>query len=185
MLNCLEVRSYRLGKRQGSSEQTRQRIVAAARQLVASGRTPSVGRVAAVAGVSRITVYNQFGSRAGLLQSLLPDETPGELAEAPPREQLRNVVADSCARWAADPALYRNLPPARSRPAGAERPLAERLAATDELRPGCSIKEAEDVIGVLTSFPVFDALHHDGRRAPAAVTEILMRLAGGILAYHP
>ena len=65
------------------------------------------------------------------------------------------------------------------------RPLAERLADEDELRPGCSIKEAEDVIAALTSFAVFDRLHRDGRRSAAAVTEILGRLAGGILAYHP
>jgi hypothetical protein len=60
--------------------------------------------------------------------------------------------------------------------------LAERLAASDELRPGCSIKEAEDVIGALTSFEVFDRLSKDGRRSPAAVAEILGRLASGILA---
>jgi len=38
------------------------------------------------------------------------------------------------------------------------------------------------VIATLSSFPVFDRLHKDGRRAPAAVTEILLRLAGAILA---
>jgi hypothetical protein len=64
-----------------------------------------------------------------------------------------------------------------------DRALAERLSSSDQLRPGCSIKEAEDVIGALTSFPVFDRLYKDGRRSPAAVTDILMRLAAGILAY--
>jgi hypothetical protein len=63
-----------------------------------------------------------------------------------------------------------------------DRDLAERLAGADQLRPGCSIKEAEDVIGALTSFEVFDRLHRDGRRTTAAVREILWRLAAGILA---
>jgi hypothetical protein len=62
------------------------------------------------------------------------------------------------------------------------RQLAERLAANDELRPGCSIKEAEDVIAALTSFAFFDRLYKDGRRSPAVVAEILARLASGILA---
>jgi hypothetical protein len=35
---------------------------------------------------------------------------------------------------------------------------------------------------VLTSFPVFDRLHKNGRRSPAAVAEILMSLAAAILA---
>jgi hypothetical protein len=52
---------------------------------------------------------------------------------------------------------------------------------SDELRPGCSIKEAEDVIAALTSFEIFDRLYKDGRRSPAAVAEILARLASGIL----
>ena len=38
------------------------------------------------------------------------------------------------------------------------------------------------MIAVLSSFPVFDRLHKDGRRSPSAVTEVLMRLASGILA---
>ena len=60
--------------------------------------------------------------------------------------------------------------------------LAERLAAQDSLRPGCSLREAEDVIAVLSSFAAFDRLYHDGRRPVSAVAEVLMRLAAGILA---
>ena len=78
-------------------------------------------------------------------------------------------------------AAYHDL---RTEGAGVEsaRRIAERLAAADALRPGCSVREAEDVIAILGSFPVFDRLHKDGRRSSAAVTEVLMRLASGILA---
>lgn len=178
------MRSYRLGKRQAAADQTRRRILDAARELVAAGTAPSVGLIARRAGVSRITVYNRFGSRAGLIGSLVAPDPPAAIRDAPPREQLRRLLVDSCARWAAEPALFRHVPA----PAGdgtTERRLAERLAESDELRPGCSIKEAEDVIGALSSFAVFDRLHHDGRRPPAAVAEILLRLAGAVLAYHP
>jgi hypothetical protein len=71
---------------------------------------------------------------------------------------------------------------AESESPGADRALAERLAAADQLRPGCSLKEAEDVIGTLTSFATFDRLYKDGRRSASAVAEILMRLVSAILA---
>src|SRR5216683_3350668 len=119
-----------LGKRQAGVDRTRAAVLTAARELVAAGggSNLSVGAVARRAGVSRLTIYNRFGSRSELLRA-----------------------------------------------------VAERLASADQLRPGCSLKEAEDVIGALTSFEVFDRLHLDGRRSSAAVADILMRLAGAIL----
>ena len=178
------MRPYRLGKRQPAVDRTLERIVSAARELVAAGTPLSVGAVARRAGVSRITVYNRFGSRAGLLGSLVRVEPPAQVAGTP-REQLLGLMADSCRRWSIEPALHRNLPAPPAVHDETLRLLAERLAQDDHLRPGCSIKEAEDVIAALTSFGVFDRLHRDGRRSPAAVAEILGRLAGGILAYHP
>ena len=178
------MRSYRMGRRQAAADKTHRRIVEAARELVAAGTPPSVGSIARRAGVSRITIYNRFGSRAGLMGSLASPGPPALLSDTAPRDQLRTLLAESCARWASQPAVFRNLP-ASAGDGAAERRLAERLAEADELRPGCSIKEAEDVIGSLTSFTVFDRLHRDGRRTPGAVADILMRLAAAVLAYHP
>jgi AcrR family transcriptional regulator len=182
-------RNYRLGRRQEAADRTRATILSAARDLLASGDNPelSAGAVARRAGVSRLTLYNRFGSKAGLLRELAAGArrviAPGP-AGTDPRDQLRQRVVDSCAMWSSDPALFRHLP----RAAGVEtetpnddRGLAERLAASDQLRPGCSLKEAEDVIGAITSFPVFDRLHRDGRRSATAVAEILMRLTAAIL----
>jgi AcrR family transcriptional regulator len=143
----------------------------------------SVGEIARRAGTSRITVYNRFGSKAGLIEALMRS---AEAAPSPerldPREALRQHVAASSSRWAAEAAVHRHLPPGSARPqAEVERRLAERLAAADELRPGCSIREAEDVIGAATSFATFDRLHGDGRRSVAAVAEILHRLAATVL----
>jgi AcrR family transcriptional regulator len=184
MLIFRHMRPYRLGKRQAAADQTRVRILRAAHDLIASGSPPAVGEIARRAGVSRITVYNRFGSRAGLVDALRsPDSPSAPVADIPARDQLHLHLARACTRWAADPAFFRHLP------AGAERDedeigrgLAERLAREDALRPGCSIKEAEDVIAVLMSFAVFDRLHKDGRRPAAAVAEMLMRLAAAILA---
>jgi AcrR family transcriptional regulator len=179
------ARAYRLGRRQASVDRTAQEILGAARRLLeeSPGSALAVGAVAARAGVSRGTVYNRFGSRGGLMRALAPRPAPDPPDTPDAREAVRLHLAARCSSWGANPALYRHLPPS---PAGddglAERRLAERLAAGDALRPGCSLREAEDVLVALASFATFDRLHKDGRRPPAAVAEILMRLAGGILA---
>jgi len=134
---------------------------------------PTVGAIASEAGVSRLSVYHHFGSRAGVLDALadearLPATAGGD---------LRAFLSAAVAHWARDPALYRRLPDA----VVPTHELASLLAAEDRLRPGCSIKEAEDVIAVLTSFPAFDRLYQDARRSTAAVTEILTRMAASIL----
>ncbi len=182
-----------LGKRQAGVDRTRAAVLTAARELVAAGggSNLSVGAVARRAGVSRLTIYNRFGSRSELLRAVA-GEAHRRTGAAPaaagdvedPRQQLRDRIASACASWASDPALFRALPAVTTAgdPAALkDRALAERLASADQLRPGCSLKEAEDVIGALTSFEVFDRLHQDGRRSSAAVAEILMRLAGAIL----
>ena len=168
-------RPYRLGRRQVAVDRTSRSIVNAARELIAEqGAAPGVGAIARRAGVSRLTVYGHFASRDALLAAL---------ASPPPdheAQDLRDHFERSCAAWAESPALYRHLHVDHT--GEASRRMAELLAATDSLRPGCSIKEAEDVIAALSSFAMFDRLHKDGRRTTAGVTEILLRLAAGILA---
>ena len=66
-------RAYRLGQRQALVNETRARIIAATRGLlIAQGgfRGFTVDGVARQAGVSRMTVYYQFGSKLGLLEGL-------------------------------------------------------------------------------------------------------------------
>lgn len=172
-----------MARRQVAADRTRQRIVAAAREVVASGAPATVTAVARKAGVSRVTVYNSIGSKQQLLKGLVSAQ-PHVLSAPTAREQLLELFRQTSARWASNPALFRHLLEAIE-PVDEPRRIAERLAEADELRPGCSIKEAEDVVAALISFPVFDRLHRDGRRPPSAVAEILMRLAGGVLAYHP
>jgi AcrR family transcriptional regulator len=184
-----------LERRQAAVHDTRAAILAAARQLFAeAGLEASVGKVAERAGVSRITVYNQFGSKPGLLEALAAHAGPGSAptpagqSDSDPRVELRRRIEVSCAAWASDPGLYRQLQAhwrGQRDDSEPDRSLAERLAALDQLRPGCSIKEAEDVIGVLTSFPVFDRLHKGGKRSTSAAADILMRMASGFLTQQP
>jgi AcrR family transcriptional regulator len=172
----MSAEQARYPRRAAAAARTRSAILEAARVLMRdpAGRPPSVGAIASTAGVSRLSVYHHFGSRAAVFDALAEQAHPLPVTAG---TDPRALLAASVARWASDPALYRRLPDT----AVETRELAASLAAEDRLRPGCSLKEAEDVLAVLTSFPTFDRLHQDGRRSTTAVIEILMRMAGSIL----
>jgi AcrR family transcriptional regulator len=65
-------RRYTLRKRAQASEETRQRIVAAACSLLehAGYHQISLDELAQAAEVSRQTIYVQFGSKGGILQAV-------------------------------------------------------------------------------------------------------------------
>ena len=76
--------------RTGQKRRTLDALVAAARQLVAGGATPTVDEAALVAGVARSTAYRYFPGQRELLAaahpetaatSLLPENPPADVAE--------------------------------------------------------------------------------------------------------
>src|SRR5689334_17914325 len=67
----------RPGGREAQKRRTRTAIVAATRELVAGGRTPSIDEIAVAADVSRRTIYLHFPT----LDQLLLDAASGLLAE--------------------------------------------------------------------------------------------------------
>src|ERR1700730_1180757 len=72
----MSPRPYKLGQRQVAADQTRSRIVAAARALLADESGPAgftVDAVARQAEVARMTVYYQFQSKRGVLEALFDD----------------------------------------------------------------------------------------------------------------
>jgi len=81
-------RNYRLGRRKQSVDETRARIIAAARDLLMSDegfRNFTMDGIAREAGVARMTVYNQFESKTAVYEALADD-----LAA---RGQIRDNVA--------------------------------------------------------------------------------------------
>ena len=85
----MSPRPYRLGQRQMSTEQTRARILTAARELLLTSDAFSgfsIDAVARQADVARMTVYHQFGSKIGLLEAL-----SDSLAAHGGMEQLANA----------------------------------------------------------------------------------------------
>ena len=78
--------AYELNGRTNQKRRTREALVAAARSIVADGRTPTVEQAAEIASVSRTTAYRYFPSQRALLaaahpetavQSLLPHDARG------------------------------------------------------------------------------------------------------------
>ena len=68
----MSPRPYQIGERKAGTDKTRERIVVAARELLVAEDFSSftMDAVARLADVSRLTVYYQFESKAGLLEAL-------------------------------------------------------------------------------------------------------------------
>src|SRR5919107_2884624 len=77
---------------------TRADLVSAARELLASGRTPTVEDAAEAAGVSRATAYRYFANQRALLVAAHPmiemDTLLGEDAPADPQQRLDRTIRE-------------------------------------------------------------------------------------------
>jgi AcrR family transcriptional regulator len=87
---------YELAGRTSQKQRTRNALIAATRELVAAGMTPTVEAAAAAADISRTTAYRYFPNQRSLLvaahpeteaSSLLPPDTP-----AAPDARLEAVI---------------------------------------------------------------------------------------------
>ena len=81
--------AYEENGRTAQKRRTREALVAAARELVADGLTPTVDAAAEAASISRTTAYRYFPSQRALLaaahpetatESLLPEDPPADVA---------------------------------------------------------------------------------------------------------
>jgi AcrR family transcriptional regulator len=90
---------YEQSGRRNQKARTRDALVAAARDLLATGVTPTVEEAAAAAAVSRTTAYRYFPNQRALIgaahpeidsESLLPEEPPAE-----PEERLALVIREA------------------------------------------------------------------------------------------
>jgi AcrR family transcriptional regulator len=201
----MQRRPYCLGQRQTTIEQTRARIVAAARELLAapdglSGFT--VDAVAGQAGVARMTVYNQFGSKRGLLEALFDDLAARSLvarlmpafARPEPREALDELIAAFGGFWQSERIVIRRIRALSAM----DMDFEETVKARDERRreglrtilgrlaekynqpsPGTK-DEVTDVLHTLTSFETFDNLAGT-TRGPEEVVPLVCRLAHAVL----
>jgi AcrR family transcriptional regulator len=87
-MNAMSI-PYEAGGRTAQKRRTRDALVAAARDLVAAGMTPTVDEAASMASISRTTAYRYFPNRRALLvaahpetglASMLPPDAPEDPA---------------------------------------------------------------------------------------------------------
>jgi|HubBroStandDraft_6_1064221.scaffolds.fasta_scaffold767250_1 AcrR family transcriptional regulator len=195
----MSPRPYRAGQRQTASDATRARIVAAARDLLSAPDQPAdftVEAVARKAGLSRMTVYYQFGSRAALLEAILDDlamrggmhDLPAAMQQESPAEALAAVVAIFCRFWEAERLIVRRLramavlDPELTGVFRDERrrQLLEVIAQRSPEAAGWSasaLRTKVDLLQMLTSFASYDSVAEDQGEDAVPALQRLARLA--------
>jgi AcrR family transcriptional regulator len=156
---------YEQEGRTNQKRRTRGALLAAARDLVATGATPTVEEAAAAAAISRTTAYRYFPSQRALLAAAHPEtERRSLLPRQPPagvEERLRIVVAKITSitltterqqramlrlSLAEDPAERGSLPLRQGRAIGwieeALAPLRPRWSKARVRRLACAIRSA-------------------------------------------
>jgi AcrR family transcriptional regulator len=198
-------RAYRMVRRQERADETRARLLTAARRALMSRRGPAdfnLETVARDAGVTRLTVYHQFGSRTALLEAVYDDlARRGRIAEnlAAAFEQpdaavcLDGVLQAFVTFWNAQrPAIrrlramavldkdFRGATERDQRRLQAMQAVIQRLAEQQGHEPG-DVQTKAQALAMLTSFETFDLLAGGGA-APEKVLSILTALARAALA---
>ena len=202
----MSPRPYRLGQRQAATEQTRGRILSAARELLIEGSgfaRFSIDAVARQADVARMTVYHQFGSKTGLLEALCDSlaesggvqEMAAAFCQGEAFDALQQYLQIFSRFWSVDRLVMRrlralaNLDPdfeqvIRTRDEWRRhgvRVIAQRLIEQQARPPAISLDEIVDVLFTLSSFETFDTLAGP-TRSPQEVAPLVYQLA--CIAFH-
>jgi AcrR family transcriptional regulator len=200
----MSPRRYRLGQRQAAVDATHAKIVRAARELLAAGGFTAftIDAVAEKAGVARMTVYHQFGSKVRLLEALCDSlaagarmEELGKVFRRPdPLDALDAFVGVFGRFWSADRRVLRRLIGLATLDPDFEqvvqtrqgwrreglRVLVGRLRATYGRLACRAVDETVDVLHTLTGFETFDALAGP-ERSPEDIVPLVRRLVRAAL----
>jgi AcrR family transcriptional regulator len=133
-------RPYSSPLRDAAAAARRDQVVRVAERLLSESDTAagvSMEAVAAAAGVTRLTIYNQFGARRGLLEAVFDHRAaqgglsriPEAMALGDPRRALDRLIEIFCAFWANEPVVGRLQDLAASDPE-----LAAAIGARNERR---------------------------------------------------
>jgi len=197
----MSPRPYRLGQRQVAADETRARVLAAAREQLAKETSFSIDAVARRADVARMTVYYQFGSKRGLLEALFDllaargglHELPSAFQQSNPRVALDRLIEIFARFWSSDRVVMRRLRAMAALDPELDQVLRER---SEGIRTGLrviisrlpirgeSLVETVDLLFALTSFENFDLLAGPGR-TPAEVAPLVKRAVAAIVTSKP
>ncbi len=199
------LHGLRPGRQNAASKRTRQRIVAAVRDLLSEGtfHEATVEEVATRAGVARATLYQHFGSRFGLVDAICAtfDENPALVAirnstrHAEPDTALDVSIENTVRFWASEEAILTPLYGAAAIDPAArdlvERQRADRRQEFDRLlrrlrdggrlRSGLTARRALGVMLTLTSFETFEELRRHAGLSERGVTSVLQESARALL----
>jgi len=184
----MSSRPYRSALRAENAQRTRARIIKAAAGMLAAGKPFSLDGAAKKAGVTRLTVYHQFGSRRALLEAVFDDMAARgglhrireAMANPDPHIALQQIVVIFCDFWSRAPAtLWRLHAASASDPELAESlcvrnerrrrllsVLVDRMSG-DERKSHETPKELVDVLFALTSISFFSELAAGVRKSDA------------------
>jgi len=197
----MSTRRYVSSVRTAAAAAKRDRVIeAAARSLRedASIATFSLDAVAKAAGVTRLTVYHQFGSRRGLLEAVFDEiarqgglaQIPQAMAMPDPRAALDRLIEIFCAFWSKDSAVGRLHEAMATDPEFAQALIErnERRRKTIDVLVGRIARKAAsprarqdavDMVFALTSFSMFAMLSRD--RATDDVCKLIKSSCSGAL----
>jgi AcrR family transcriptional regulator len=183
----MSPRPYRSKGRQAAAAETRARILEAARALLSAEGTVTftVDAVAEQANVARMTVYNQFGSKRGLVEALSDDlAARGGIGRLPQAFQARSARAGLkiliqvfIGFWESERLVLRRLRAIAALDpelAGSNRDVRRRQAISVVLkrlgaetgRPApAAVERMTDLLWVLTAFETYEQLVSMGRSA--------------------
>jgi AcrR family transcriptional regulator len=185
----MSPRPYRSFRRRLAAERTRARLLKAATATLAAGEVFSLDAVAKRAGVTRLTVYNQFGSRRALLEAAFDNMAErgglhriGEaMTNTDPQAALQQIVAIFCNFWSAyhgavwrlraasatDPEFEESLRARDDRRRHLLSVLCDRMMKGRHKRPAV-VAELVDVLFALTSVAFFSEFTAGGHSKKAA-----------------
>ena len=185
----MSPRPYRSSRRRAATERTRARLLKAATAMLVARNGIRCDAVAKRAGVTRLTVYNQFGSRRALLEAVFDDMAKRgglhrireAMANPNPHVALRLIVAIFCDFWSAhrgaiwrlhaasatDPEFEASLRARNQRRRHLLSVLVDRMIEGGDKRPE-AVTELVDVLFALTSVAFFWELTAGGRKTNAA-----------------
>lgn len=199
-------RRYVSPVRSAAAAAKRERIVAAAAQLLrqkANIAAFSLEAVAKAAGVARLTVYNQFGSRRGLLEAVLDnlaskagfERIREVMALEDPTQALGELIDVICRAWgydesiasihaaaSIDPEFHEVVNQRMERRRKAIQVLVRRMVEAGAVRKSAA-PELVDVLDAMTSYSVFETLRARGR-STAAVSRMMRGACLAIVGTH-
>jgi AcrR family transcriptional regulator len=199
-------RPYHAPERRRAADEGRDRIVDAARQILNLDdlKSFSLDAVAKRAGVTRMTVYNQFGSKGGLLGEVFDTLIERDAFSKMPAvfqeqdvgaafDQLvailgrfytdnRPLMLRMAAAAGADPDLDEAIRTRNLRRRRAVETLVQRIAADHD--PAVAPAELVNTLDVLLNFGTFNGIAGPSR-TPKAIVPHMRRMIRGVLGLPP